>query len=107
MRKQDAVEQQVLAAYGDGQPVEEICAAYGVSPAQVDQIATAHLEATSRPPVPGPRLGWRHSHGNRAVLGGVVGFALQAVIGGPGLFRVAVWLLVGLIGYAVTAPRRA
>jgi hypothetical protein len=53
------------------------------------------------------RLGWRHSRGNRALLGIAAGFLLQVLagaVGGDTTVRLVVWALAAAIVYAVTAP---
>lgn len=96
-------EDEIVAAYANGWDVETIESHYGVTREQVERIV-----AGDEPDEPVEVVvSWRHSKGNRAALGGLVGFVVAIFglqLGMAGLQQLFVWAGVGIVVYALTSP---
>ena len=92
---------QVVADYAAGRPVAEIESAYGLTREEIE-----YLVASTAPPP--RRLTWRERRGNRILLGIGVGWILSsfAYLFGAELGMYSLmWIVGGVITYAVSAPR--
>lgn len=91
-------EDQVIADYAAGRPVEEIEAAYGLTREEIE-----YLVAGQQKPLSGWSLRRRGNQITLAVLvGGLVAY-FASLLGATGTAQLFVWAVVGLVAYMITA----
>lgn len=99
-------EDAIIAAYAAGQDEAEIERTYGTTREEIHRLVAGELAV----PPPKPRGPGLASIGNRILLGVAVGFVAQIflrALGGSGMDRTVVWVVVAAITYGLaTALRR-